>query len=461
MSRDAICMIGIGGRGTLLTSIVGPDLVQSSGYVMCVDSDPALHEAELPDVACRVVLRAEVSADRDISHARRIYDDSKSRILDELDRLRRSMEEDGAVPAVVALSSSPRGGISNGLTFEMARDVRNAFRGATAPYLTLLAIVPTYNSNFVDVITKNSAVYFRELEQALEKRVFDSAVLLSEPQLRNPAYPGNQAEYRERARSTINAYLQGLVACTPEERERLSPGICTLGSCRLDSDSREPQDIETRHTPLFDRYWPYARMTGVLKSVDADDSEAALATDTLVVKTPAVESGECVAVLTGLDKHPEVRRFLEVTEVSTMTCWKLGGGQPCPKEIAYSSRNMFVAMSYKPEMNDIYKYGIKRAGDACGYKPQRADEEVSNVDIMCKVCQMMQEADCAVVDITHWSPSVMMELGLVYGRGKTTVLLRKRSEAVPTDLKGMEMIEYDSSEDVYEKLSNFLQQHKT
>jgi len=50
---------------------------------------------------------------------------------------------------------------------------------------------------------------------------------------------------------------------------------------------------------------------------------------------------------------------------------------------------------------------------------------------------------------------VLFELGLAYGRSKVTVIVKDKRSEVPTDLAGMEYIEYASSDELREKLIKF------
>ena len=78
-----------------------------------------------------------------------------------------------------------------------------------------------------------------------------------------------------------------------------------------------------------------------------------------------------------------------------------------------------------------------------------------NRDLMCKICQMIQEAGICIVDITGWNANVLFELGLMYGRGKQVILIKHSEDKEENvDLKGMEYIPYDL--DRYDKLRESL-----
>jgi len=173
----------------------------------------------------------------------------------------------------------------------------------------------------------------------------------------------------------------------------------------------------------------------------------------LAVRSSTALTNKAV-VLLALRNHPDFELFGKAKTLSKMTCWKFGG-VPCPLQIDYSSRKVFVGMSFRPELADIYEHGIKKAAEDAGLSAYRADDELSNIDIMCKVCKNMQEAAFAVIDISGMRPNVMFELGLLYGRGKNVILLQRVGDEVPTDLKGLELIPYQNSGDVYQGLVRF------
>jgi len=112
-------------------------------------------------------------------------------------------------------------------------------------------------------------------------------------------------------------------------------------------------------------------------------------------------------------------------------------------------------MPFRPEFEDIYKYGIIPALKAAGLKAWKADESIKNIDVMCKICEGIQSSRYAIINISGWNPNVLFELGLAYGLGKETVLIKGHEEKVPADLRGMEYIEYRNSDELRKKLIKF------
>lgn len=136
-------------------------------------------------------------------------------------------------------------------------------------------------------------------------------------------------------------------------------------------------------------------------------------------------------------------------------CFKTGGD--CTRDIAVNPNQVFVAMPYgsdKLDMSDMYELGIKGALQELGYDPLRADEVFLGRDLMCNICQHIQESPVSVVDISDWNPNVLLELGMIYGWGRTAILLKykKSNIDVPVDLLGMLYLEYDSVRSLRAKL---------
>lgn len=138
---------------------------------------------------------------------------------------------------------------------------------------------------------------------------------------------------------------------------------------------------------------------------------------------------------------------------TTMRCFKTGA--PCPKDIEVNPQQAFIGIPFRPEFEDTYRYGVIPALKAVGLKPWKADERVSNIDIMCKVCEGIQSSKYAIINISDWNPNVLFELGLVYGLSRDAVIIKDRQSEVPTDLRGMEFIEYSNSDELREKLIKF------
>lgn len=150
----------------------------------------------------------------------------------------------------------------------------------------------------------------------------------------------------------------------------------------------------------------------------------------------------------------EVYDFIKtLSSESKPYCFKIGA--QCSKEITVNPRQVFVGMPFRKKFEDVYRHGIAPILDKYQLKPWKADEEPSNIDILCKICEHLQESQYAIMNITDWNANVLFEVGLAYGLGKHVILIKDKESDVPVDLKGMEYRQYESSEDLRKELEKF------
>ena len=134
-------------------------------------------------------------------------------------------------------------------------------------------------------------------------------------------------------------------------------------------------------------------------------------------------------------------------------CFKIGA--PCSKEVTVNPKQVFVGMPFRKKFEDVYIHGIVPVLDEFKLTPWKADEEPSNIDILCKICEHLQESQYAIMNITDWNANVLFEVGLAYGLGKDVILIKDKESDVPVDLRGMEYRLYESSKDLRKELRKF------
>ncbi|MGC9778084.1 MAG: hypothetical protein HZR80_02460 [Candidatus Heimdallarchaeota archaeon] len=105
---------------------------------------------------------------------------------------------------------------------------------------------------------------------------------------------------------------------------------------------------------------------------------------------------------------------------------------------------------------ELYKEAIKPALEELKFKPIKSDDEHVTMDLMCHICALIRESNYAIVNITDENPNVMFELGLIFGLGKTAIILKEESATVPADLKAMFYLPYKFG--FYEELRTNLSQ---
>jgi hypothetical protein len=136
-------------------------------------------------------------------------------------------------------------------------------------------------------------------------------------------------------------------------------------------------------------------------------------------------------------------------------CFKTGA-RGCPLNPTEKKNRIFVAMPFSDEYKDSYEYGIKIVLEQKAIEHYKADNEIKNKDMMCKICEEMQSCGKVIVNISGPNPNVMLELGLAYGLGKEVIIIKDKKTAAISDLGGIEYIEYAHAHDLQQRLSSIL-----
>ncbi len=153
---------------------------------------------------------------------------------------------------------------------------------------------------------------------------------------------------------------------------------------------------------------------------------------------------ENLAIKIDVDVEEE-RRLVDEKNTPThqmRKCFKIGVEQ-CPKRPILNIRQVFIAMPFCKEFEDVYQFGIVETLNSLGYKYIRADKELSSHDIMCKICQQMQSSNLIIADISDHNPNVMLEMGMAFGLGKSVIVIKDKKTAIISDISGLEYIEYE------------------
>lgn len=132
-------------------------------------------------------------------------------------------------------------------------------------------------------------------------------------------------------------------------------------------------------------------------------------------------------------------------------CFKLGQNK-CPRNPQLKKNRAFIAMPFSDEYRDAYEYGIVQALEAAGYEYYKADNDINNKDLMCKICEEIQSCSIVIVNISSLNPNVMLELGLAYGLGKSVIIIKDKATSPVSDIGSIEYIEYSHAGDLRDKL---------
>jgi hypothetical protein len=135
-------------------------------------------------------------------------------------------------------------------------------------------------------------------------------------------------------------------------------------------------------------------------------------------------------------------------------CFKTGV-EGCPKNPQLKNNKVFIGMPFDDEYLDSYKYGIEIALKGHGLEYYRADKDISTNDVMCKICEQMQISKYLIFNISGLNPNVMLELGLSYGLGKETIIIKDKKTKSISDLGSNEYIEYSHAGELQQKLTGY------
>ena len=136
-------------------------------------------------------------------------------------------------------------------------------------------------------------------------------------------------------------------------------------------------------------------------------------------------------------------------------CFKTGA-KGCPLHPNEKKNRVFVAMPFSDEYRDSYEYGVKIVLEQMGLEHYKADNEISNKDIMCKICREIQSCGKVIANISGLNPNVMLELGLAYGLGKEVIVIKDKKTTTISDLGSVEYIEYSHAGELQQKLPDVL-----
>lgn len=142
---------------------------------------------------------------------------------------------------------------------------------------------------------------------------------------------------------------------------------------------------------------------------------------------------------------------------------KVWDGTPIPAPAAVSQqRQIFVAYSYSLYDKASYRGVFQSLEKAYSVKFIFADEKITNMHILQKIVRYIQASDFSIFDISGWNPNVTLELGIAMRNSdKWYICFNPQHtpvDEVPSDIKGIDRIQYETFETLEEKLTVLLEQ---
>lgn len=111
---------------------------------------------------------------------------------------------------------------------------------------------------------------------------------------------------------------------------------------------------------------------------------------------------------------------------------------------------------------DDYKAVFSSVGRSYDVEFKFADEQITNQHVLSKITNYIRDADISLFDITGWNPNVALELGIAVGLGRRYFILLNhkidQNKEVPSDIKGIDRIQYASNSELEAKLILLIKQ---
>lgn len=99
-------------------------------------------------------------------------------------------------------------------------------------------------------------------------------------------------------------------------------------------------------------------------------------------------------------------------------------------------------MPFAEELSDVYKYLISDGLAAAGYEAKRADDILSQNNILGDIIEGIATSDLIVADLTGANPNVYYELGIAHALNKKVILLTQEIDDLPFDLRSYRVVAY-------------------
>ena len=101
-----------------------------------------------------------------------------------------------------------------------------------------------------------------------------------------------------------------------------------------------------------------------------------------------------------------------------------------------------MLMPFAEELSDVYKYLIADGLGAAGYDVTRADDILSQNNILGDIVEGIVYSDLIVADLTGANPNVYYELGIAHALNKKVILLTQDIDELPFDLRSYRVVSY-------------------
>lgn len=126
------------------------------------------------------------------------------------------------------------------------------------------------------------------------------------------------------------------------------------------------------------------------------------------------------------------------------------------------TKQIFVAYAYNLYDKRDYRKVYSSLEKAFGVKFIFADEKITNMHILQKIISYIRGSDFSLFDISSWNPNVTLELGIALASSDDWYICfnpdKTDIKEVPSDIRGLDRIQYTSFTDFEDKLTILLDQ---
>ena len=126
------------------------------------------------------------------------------------------------------------------------------------------------------------------------------------------------------------------------------------------------------------------------------------------------------------------------------------------------TKQIFVAYAYNLYDHRDYRKVFSALEKAFDVKFIFADEKITNMHILQKIISFIRGSDFSLFDISAWNPNVTLELGIALASSDDWYICfnpdKTDIKEVPSDIRGLDRIQYQSFSEFEDKLSILLDQ---
>ncbi len=126
------------------------------------------------------------------------------------------------------------------------------------------------------------------------------------------------------------------------------------------------------------------------------------------------------------------------------------------------TKQVFVAYAYNLYDQRDYRKVYAALEKSFGIKFIFADEKITNMHILQKIISYIRGSDFSLFDISAWNPNVTLELGIALASSDDWYICFNPEQTdikeVPSDIRGLDRIQYTSFSELEDRLSVLLDQ---